>query len=779
LYITLIYIKDRDTDSAAKLTAGTYNEPAQQRVIRKFGICYLPRQRIAYMLYKGLLTKMLAATLLLNMVFSSVVFASDSATVLQKALTDLSPAELFPLADRIEAPAGEFLAARVYQQDEPIGFLYVNSAVVNSVGYSGKPIHVLVGLGDDGVIRSARLLEHHEPIVLIGIPESKITPFIDNFVGMDLVQAARTVNAEQPFDAISGATVTIRVIDDSIIRSGIKVARYYKLGGLQAVKAGPKATINDTIVQTKGWNTLLQEGSLGQLSIDLQRVNQAFVDSDDEVAAQHPEEGAAGDLFIDMYAAQVSVPSLGISLLGEREYNNLLNVLQPGQQAVLLVGRGRYSFKGSGYVRGGIFDRFEIVQGDDAIRLTDLDHKRLRKVAAEGAPDDLREVDLFVIPQGAELDPARPWHLQLLVSRETGPREKSFVTFNLGYQVPDQYLIFEQVPEPKRVLGIFEVGPDAPLWQKLWLEKTTETIVLLVALGLLSAAFFFQNYLVKSATLTKRFRVAYLLFTLFFLGFYANAQLSVVNILTVFSALVSGFNWEYFLMEPLIFVLWGGVIAGLLFWGRGAYCGWLCPYGALQELLNGVAKWIKVPQITLPWGLHERLWPLKYLIFMGLFGISLHSLSIAERLAEIEPFKTTIILKFIRDWPYVVFAVLLLIPCLFIERFYCRYLCPLGAALAIPARLHMFVWLKRYRQCGNPCQVCNKECMVQAIHPEGEINPNECLYCLHCQVRYYDDQGCPVCVKARERDERREMIASDKTEARGKAILEELRNKKS
>ena len=150
----------------------------------------------------------------------------------------------------------------------------------------------------------------------------------------------------------------------------------------------------------------------------------------------------------------------------------------------------------------------------------------------------------------------------------------------------------------------------------------------------------------------------------------------------------------------------------------------------------------------------------------------------AERLAEIEPFKTTIILKFMRDWPYVVFAVALLIPCLFIERFYCRYLCPLGAALAIPARLHMFVWLKRYRQCGNPCQVCHNECMVQAIHPEGEINPNECLYCLHCQERYYDDQECPVCVKQRQRDERRSLIASDQTADQGQAILAELRGKK-
>jgi NosR/NirI family nitrous oxide reductase transcriptional regulator len=81
----------------------------------------------------------------------------------------------------------------------------------------------------------------------------------------------------------------------------------------------------------------------------------------------------------------------------------------------------------------------------------------------------------------------------------------------------------------------------------------------------------------------------------------------------------------------------------------------------------------------------------------------------------------------------------------------------LGAALAIPGRLRMFEWLKRYHDCGTRCQLCGNDCMVQSIHPEGPINPNECLYCLHCQVLYHDEQRCPVMVKRRERRERREV----------------------
>ncbi|MGZ7281878.1 hypothetical protein ACXWQV_10040, partial [Streptococcus pyogenes] len=46
--------------------------------------------------------------------------------------------------------------------------------------------------------------------------------------------------------------------------------------------------------------------------------------------------------------ALVSVPSIGKPLLGEAEFANLQASLQPGDSALLIVGRGIYSFKGSG-----------------------------------------------------------------------------------------------------------------------------------------------------------------------------------------------------------------------------------------------------------------------------------------------------------------------------------------------------------------------------------------------------------------------------------------------
>lgn len=678
---------------------------------------------------------------------------------LQDFLKQFDARQMISGADRVGESVGEPPVAPLYRGDEQLGFVFLNSDFVNATGYSGKPIHMLVAVDMAGTVQQVKLLKHHEPIVLIGIPEKRIVKVLDGYKGRDVVALAKGEGEEHQIDAVSGATVTIMVMDDTILRSAIKVARTYGLGGLkpERLAQGPKKSINPKIDEVEDWTALVADGSVRRLKLTLADINEAFERSADAAAAAMPEVGDPDEVFIELYAALVTIPSIGRSLLGDAEYQNLQRRLQPGEQAILLAGDGRYSFKGSGYVRGGIFDRFQIMQGDVAIRFHDRQHKRLRTLAAAGAPR-LKDVDLFIVPAAAGFDPAKPWQLELLVAREVKALKKSFLTFTLNYQPPEKYLLTEKAevtPAHDGAETAMEAGKQ-PLWQKMWQAKLPEIIVLVIALGVLTLIFFFQDWVVKRPRLTKSLRIGFLLFTLFGIGFYANAQLSVVNILAVFNALVSGFDWSYFLMEPLIFLLWGSVAAALLFWGRGAYCGWLCPFGALQELINQLAKKLKIHQVTVPWGVHERLWALKYIIFLVLFGFSLHSLEWAERLSEVEPFKTSIILKFDRAWPYVLFAAGMLIPSLFMERFYCRYLCPLGAALAIPARMRMFSWLKRYKECGTSCQVCANECGVQAIHKEGDINVNECMYCLDCQVTYWDDHKCPVQVKLRLKDERRE-----------------------
>ncbi|MFP5517059.1 MAG: 4Fe-4S binding protein [Alphaproteobacteria bacterium] len=694
--------------------------------------------------------------------------AADSRRLLPY-LAKLQPADLVPGADRFGTPAANSPTVPVYKGDTVVGHAYLTSDFVNTTGYSGRPIDVVVGLTPDGTVTGARLMDHHEPIVLIGIPPARINGFIDGYVGKNVLALATQSAASPPVDIVSGATVTVMVIGDSIIRSGKKVMQSL---GKAAADAAP--TVTKTIDLSKGavedWATLIGDGSVRRLTLTVGEVNAAFERTGKAEAIARAEPGSPDDTFIDLYAALVTIPTIGRSLLGDAEYEALTKRLKPGQQAVWVAGQGRYSFKGSGYVRGGIFDRVEMVQHEGSIRFRDKMHKRMGSAAAAGAPD-FPEIGLFVLPEGTEFDPAEPWRLQLLVQRAIAALDKVFVTFDLGYQPPDKYLKTDKpaaataaqpaAQSASHSAVIQAAGAEAaedaaetPLWQRIWQNRQLDIAILSAAILLLTGIFFFQDQLTKRPALYERVRTAYLVFTLVWLGWYATAQLSVVNVLTFANALRTDFRWDYFMMDPLVFILWFSVAASLLFWGRGAFCGWLCPFGALQELASKAAKRIGIRQIAVPFALHQRLWPIKYIIFLLLFGFSLQSLATAEKAAEIEPFKTAIILHFIRDWWFVAFAVALLAAGLVIERFFCRYLCPLGAALAIPGRLRMFDWLRRYKECGSPCQRCGNECPVQAIHPDGTINPNECIQCLHCQMLYHHDRKCPVMIQKRQKREK-------------------------
>ena len=176
-------------------------------------------------------------------------------------------------------------------------------------------------------------------------------------------------------------------------------------------------------------------------------------------------------------------------------------------------------------------------------------------------------------------------------------------------------------------------------------------------LAVLGGILIFQDTVTAHGRFYYRLRLGYLLLTFVFLGLIANAQLSVVHVLTFIHALLSGFRWELFLLDPMVFLLWSFVAISMLFWGRGVFCGWLCPFGTLQELTNQLARRLGIKQIEIPFGLHERLWMIKYVVFVGILAISLRSIITAFQFAEVEPFKTAITMKFLREWPFVLYAV--------------------------------------------------------------------------------------------------------------------------
>ncbi len=667
---------------------------------------------------------------------------------------------LFSEASHFTAFAGEPRAAEAWRGEELLGYLLLTNDIAPIPAYSGKPINHLVGVDRNGKIRGAYVIEHHEPILLAGIPEERLHRFAAQYRDKQVTDRVRVGSGVREgfvnVDGVSGATVTVIVQNEAIMRSVRALAVGRGLVSSDPLRDLPPATVRMDSYEPSSWTFLTGNGAVRRMLVTRGEVDDAFIGTPAEGVGEAPAE-AREELFIEMYYAYLNAPIIGRNLLGDREYHWLMTEMEEGDHAILVMANGRYSFRGHGFVRGGIFDRFQLWQDDRGISFRDVDYVRPTALGID-LPDmpHFSESAIFIVRATDAFDPGRPWQAELLVVRQVGALDSEYVSFAGDYLIPDRYVDYPPVPQPL----LIESDEALAIWVTIWQEKRFQIAVLVVALGLLSGILMFQEWLVKRPLLLARLRTGFLVFTLFFIGWYTLAQLSVVNILTFIYAIMHDFRWETFLIDPLLFILWSFVAVSVLLVGRGVYCGWLCPFGALQELLSRIAHALRIPQFAFPAAVHERLWAIKYIILIILFGISLQSLALAEQYAEVEPFKTTIILHFQREWSYLLYALLLLLIALFNHKFYCRYICPLGAGLAIVGQVRLFEWLHRRKECGRPCQICAKECEVQAINPLGVINLNECHYCLDCQVTYHDHAKCPPLVERRKRQERAERMSA-------------------
>lgn len=629
----------------------------------------------------------------------------------------------------VSPPQGEPPMGVVSQAGKPIAWYGNSYALMGSVGYSGKPIDVMVVVNPDATIRAAQLLTQDEPILTIGVSSDALSTYVSGFSGVDVRQPVRELLREGAVpDGVAGATISSGVIRDAILRSGRLLADRANAAGEGLVAAAAAAKPD--------WNALVAEGRVTLRTVTFAEARKAMP------GAKTLPDGEG--TFAEFALARLNDRTVADALIGAKRFDRIAPEFAADETILLVASRGAYSVKGTAWVKSGIFERLEIGTTGKTFNPTSERQHRLDQLHVDGAPA-FKEVMLLGLPASAGIRSDAPVDVTLVVDKTD---EGASAPARFPATLPP---ITNAAGSPVAQQATPPAGDaDEPLWRENWREAAGDLALLTVMLMVLFGALYVSGPLVRRRELYYWFRTAFLLVTLVWLGWIAGAQLSVVQLIAFLQSLITGFNWQVFLLAPLIFVLWAFVALGVLFWGRGVYCGWLCPFGALQELLHQAGQRLGIKRIEVPWEVHERLWPLKYVALLVLIGLSLQDTGLAFRAAEVEPFKTAIILHFLRGWPFVLYAALLLGIGLFVERAYCRYLCPLGAALAIPSKFKIFDWLIRRPQCGRECRLCATTCTVQAIDPIGRINPNECIYCLKCQVNYHDAETCvPLKMRAR------------------------------
>ena len=186
----------------------------------------------------------------------------------------------FPELDSVSEPQGEFQVRTLSKGDEVLGYAFQSIDVVNIPAYSGKPINMQVILDPKGVIRDAYMLEHHEPIVLIGIPEKKIHDFNATYTDIKVDQRVIIGRSSDKnavtVDAVTGATVTVMVINEAVMRSAHAVA--VSLGLVQAKDAAAQkpAIVRQDVYQPATWTELTGNGAIRRMLLTRGDIDEAF-----------------------------------------------------------------------------------------------------------------------------------------------------------------------------------------------------------------------------------------------------------------------------------------------------------------------------------------------------------------------------------------------------------------------------------------------------------------------------------------------------------------------
>jgi polyferredoxin len=619
------------------------------------------------------------------------------------------------------------IAAAAYAGDEFVGYVFSTLDVVRAPGYSSTPFDVVAGVTLDGAITGAVVLFHREPYLINDDRRTaQLVRFLDSMEGVDGRLGAEG-GLEPGF--VAGATISARAMRNAVLESARMVLRFRTE---EIVVTEP--TIDMINFKPKSPEDLVADGGLAIAHVtnaDLARALERAGLAD--LAPEIATTGGPEATYIDFVAGYANPPKIGRNGVGLEPYDALINATPEGTQGIFVATLGGvYDHRGTRFNNLSNRFRLERVTVTQDARLYEFTKSEL--ILARG-----RVADILTIPPDSGFDPMRPWRADLhaFAQRPDG-RLEPFVLASLDYTLPAGYIL---MPEPSA----------APVWVEPWVEGRVEIAILSAALIVLTGILTFQAAISRRRHLHRYIRTGFLVFTLVWIGWIASAQLSIVHLINYLKAPFANLNLAFYLAEPLIVILSIYTAISLVLLGRGVFCGWLCPFGALQELLAQVSRALGLPQWNPPERLQRHLWSGKYISLALILALIVTAPAAAVIAQEIEPFKTAITAMFVRGLPYVVYATALLAIGLFTERAFCRFLCPLGGALAILDRLHLVNLLKRRPECGSPCHLCERSCPVKAIESSGKIIMAECFQCLDCQVEYYDDQRCPPLAQARKR----------------------------
>jgi polyferredoxin len=176
---------------------------------------------------------------------------------------------------------------------------------------------------------------------------------------------------------------------------------------------------------------------------------------------------------------------------------------------------------------------------------------------------------------------------------------------------------------------------------------------------------------------------------------------------------------------------------------RKAFCSWLCPVGTVSEYLWKLGRYTFRRNFHVPRPLDLLLRALKYLL-LAFFVYAVATMS-ADGIAQFltSPYALVVDVRMLNFFRYLgtsaAFVFLgLILASIFVQNFWCRYLCPYGALLGLASLLSPLRITRNHKTCID-CGKCAKACpSTLPVDKLVQIHSAECMACLECVA------VCPV-----------------------------------
>ena len=636
--------------------------------------------------------------------FAQPVVAQDALIVDSELLHEVMPA-----ADSFSEKNGEPPVYRAYKTDagaaepELIGYLFETPDLPpEEIGYSA-PIDVLVGVDLNGTLTGIKILYYRESYKSIRGDFLATEQFPNQFETKNVADGFRV---GRDVDGVSRATISSWAVARGIRNAARRVARVYLTDSEYVANTNADARAL-RLLEAQSWEDMIDDGLVSELDVTL------------------------GDMTtLKLSFAFMGHDGLGELLVGVNDYSRAdreaSNRVMDGNMILVGVdGDASMPFRQ---------ERLAVMQGEEVFPI------ERRRFVYVGSADEGKIAKQVRFAGAMVLDDRIDISRAFTILYDTGEPMASFEELaQVDYQVPPLPLALVQGTElPGEFLAIlddeYDDEEDAGSFASLinnaqWAEIAALLLLLVLVM---------TSFLRKSASL----RWVTLAYTLVYLGFIDGTFLSVSHITNGIKLGPSLFLADLPLLIIVVFTL-----VTTLFCGR-VFCSSLCPFGALQDFLTRF-----VPhklQKRVPQALHDKAIYIKYgiLLLLIVMALTYSELSVFQ---YFEPFGTI----FYQSQSILLWGILLafLAASSVVSRFYCRYACPLGAALGVVSLLSPW-HIARVQQC-QVCSVCEHACPTGAIRGP-DIDFKECVRCDVCESKLISKAG--VCKHSVE-----EVLARHKT----------------